>query len=127
MQAITAVATCQYGNLNGKHRVTREADLFINMHLFYTCILLFSLMAALLISFPAAFKISWRTTKPHGTFLLPGLHTEYGHTILCGTTAAAHLELTSQKCTNTGEGHDKCGIHPKLTNGSCVDKALKFA
>ncbi|KAM7128473.1 uncharacterized protein J5F26_004845 [Ciconia maguari] len=49
-----------------------------------------------------AFKISWRMTEPHVPFLPPAFHAEYGHTILCGTTAAAHLELASPKCTNTG-------------------------
>lgn len=107
--------------------VTREATLFINMHLFYTCILLFSLTAALLISFSAAFKISWRMTEPQVAFLPLGFHAEYGHTLLCGTTAAAHLELACPKCTNTGKGPEKSTIKPRLANGSCVDEALKFA
>lgn len=110
--------------------VTQEANLFINMHLLYTCILLFSLMAALHVSSSAAFKISWRMTKTQAAFFPPGFHAEYGHTILCGTTAAAHLETASSKHTRTGKGPDKCAINvvdPKLANGSCTDEALKFA
>lgn len=84
-------------------------------------------MAALLISFSAAFKISWRTTEPQVVFLPLSFPVEYGHTTLSGTTAVAHLQLAPPECTNTGKRSDKCAINPKLANASCVDEAVKFA
>lgn len=63
--------------------------------------------------------------RASGYLPLPSFHVEYCHKILCGTTAAAHLDLASQNHTN--KETDKHGINTKLANGSRGYEALKFA